>query len=55
MIVFGLAHLNHDGDHVEYVCAADVTVTRAWEICDRLNADRDPYTQLELVSLPVLR
>lgn len=51
--VFGLAHLDHDGDHVLFVC--DGTVTRAWEICDELNRTRRPHEQLELIEIEVRR
>lgn len=51
--VFALAHLDHDGDHVEYICFG--TITRVWSICDALNRDRGKHEQLEPVTIPVLR
>lgn len=47
---FALAHLDWDGDHVEYVC--NTTITRAQELCDQLNEDR--HDKLEVVLIEVL-
>ena len=49
--VFGLAHCDWDGDHVEFVHIGNVT--RAQEICDELNQGRDKYYWLEPIEIPV--
>lgn len=49
--IFGLARVDHDGDHVEVLVLG--SVQRAYAICHELNKDRRPGTLLEPVKIPV--
>lgn len=55
MTVFAIAYIDHDGDHIEYVCGEGVTVTRAWQLCDQLNETQEKHERLELILVEVLR